>query len=209
MGRIAQYQAMNVLALAGVLEAFVGKVVEASRAGRRFDAEQPVEVAKVGVQHQQRCREIAIEGREVEVAAVEVDGRRAASVDHANRAGGRAAEGHAHLAGVREVAGGHQVGDPVRDLAGLQAVMDEQAVGQPYRRAEVDGAVGRGGQVEGGVQLAVEALVEIVADIALAHGLRQAVVGGPAQVFDQPGSMGSSVPSGRRVGDASPLCWMA
>ncbi|MDF5988077.1 hypothetical protein P4131_29415 [Pseudomonas aeruginosa] len=36
MGRIAQYQAMNVLALAGVLEAFVGKVVEASRAGRRL-----------------------------------------------------------------------------------------------------------------------------------------------------------------------------
>ncbi len=48
------------------------------------------------------------------------------------------------------------------------------------------------------MQLAVEALVEIVADIALAHGLRQAVVGGPAQVFDQPGVHGQQ----RAVGQA-------
>lgn len=148
--------------------------------------QQPVP-AKVGVQHQQRCREIA-EGA-VEVAASRLT-YRAASVDRWRTAPVVEPPRRHLYAGVREVAWRTGIGDLIRTSHHPQAVMDEQGGRQPYTGTlKLMAPLAGRSESRGGVQLAVNG--QIIADIALAHG-RKASRRGRQRIRASPGSMGSN-----------------
>src|SRR5690606_39806304 len=104
------------------------------------------------------------------VAAVEIDAGGAAGIYDADRASGRPAERHADLADAVQLAGI----DDIHHLGGhgtlLQLIVHEQAVRDPDRGA-LDDALFAFDAIPGVLQLAGQAIVELLAGVTLQHRL--------------------------------------